>query len=321
MADGSQLKNTDLHTITRQQVYNIWMSLTRREWERDPRDDFRSAQMLVEEQERYILIEGLQEPGVSLAFATPCFNDKVKYYRSLLVPTSTDMSSTTRVVSEKKGIWLKPTVVHTDKDFAEVTAASIALRETTSVITIIFAYGTVFEQLTSILQRTPAVRSGKDLSDRVNDSDDDGDGTWSNTYAEELASLEPAENPEATEENDEQIREFMPVVHWATGPECESNPRMQRAFYRYCSNKAVSFLSEFKRPYEEAVVTLSLQQYHEKSSEVVLLQSASEPISCILATHDIGVKTSLLLFLVSVRSLEPRALGNARKNALDMAAS
>ncbi|ODQ69036.1 hypothetical protein LIPSTDRAFT_203246 [Lipomyces starkeyi NRRL Y-11557] len=82
MADGSQLKNTDLHTITRQQVYNIWMSLTRREWERDPRDDFRSAQMLVEEQEGYFLIEGLQEPGVSLAFTTPCFNDTVKYYRS-----------------------------------------------------------------------------------------------------------------------------------------------------------------------------------------------------------------------------------------------
>ncbi|KAK9483903.1 hypothetical protein V1527DRAFT_471569 [Lipomyces starkeyi] len=38
----------------------------------------------------------------------------------------------------------------------------------------------------------------------------------------------------------------MRVVHWATGPECESNPRMQRAFYRYFSNKA---------PYEEAVDT------------------------------------------------------------------
>ncbi|KAK9312702.1 hypothetical protein V1522DRAFT_56010 [Lipomyces starkeyi] len=80
------------------------------------------------------------------------------------------------------------------------------------------------------------------ISDRVNDSDD-GDDTWSNTYAEELASLElvPAENPEATEENDEQIREFKRVVHWATGPECESNPRMQRAFYAHFSNKAVSF--------------------------------------------------------------------------------
>ncbi|KAK9489134.1 hypothetical protein V1508DRAFT_407252 [Lipomyces doorenjongii] len=70
MADGSQLKSTDLHTISK------------REWERNPRDDLRSAQMLVEAQEGYILIEGLQEPGVSLAFTTFCFNDKVKYYGS-----------------------------------------------------------------------------------------------------------------------------------------------------------------------------------------------------------------------------------------------
>ncbi|KAK9311032.1 hypothetical protein V1524DRAFT_419340 [Lipomyces starkeyi] len=150
----------DLHTITRQQVYNIWMSLTRREWERDPRDDFRSAQMLVEEQEGYILIEGLQEPGVSLAFTTPCFNDKVKYCRSKMteifidstfgtnkhgyelycVLTELDLVSLplsyllldTRGIREegKRGsrltAWLtalrasglKPTVVHTDKDFA-----------------------------------------------------------------------------------------------------------------------------------------------------------------------------------------------------------
>ncbi|KAK9366673.1 hypothetical protein V1509DRAFT_556828, partial [Lipomyces kononenkoae] len=59
-------------------AYNIWMS---REWERDARDNFRSAKMLVEEQESYFLIEGLQDPGVSLAFTTPCFNDKVKYNR------------------------------------------------------------------------------------------------------------------------------------------------------------------------------------------------------------------------------------------------
>ncbi|ODQ75266.1 hypothetical protein LIPSTDRAFT_242185 [Lipomyces starkeyi NRRL Y-11557] len=160
MADGSQLKNTDLHTITRQQVYNIWMSLTRREWERDPRDDFRSTQMLVEEQGGYFLIEGLEEPGVSLAFTTPCFNDKVKYYRSKMteifidstfgtnkhgyelycVLTELDLVSLplsyllldTRGIREegKRGsrltAWLtalrasglKPTVVHTDKDFA-----------------------------------------------------------------------------------------------------------------------------------------------------------------------------------------------------------
>ncbi|KAK9482842.1 hypothetical protein V1527DRAFT_475116 [Lipomyces starkeyi] len=47
----------------------------------------------------------------------------------------------------------------------------------------------------------------------------------------------------------------MRVVHLTTGPECESNPRMQRAFYRHFSNKAVSCLSEFRRPYEEAVAT------------------------------------------------------------------
>ncbi|KAK9489614.1 hypothetical protein V1508DRAFT_427487 [Lipomyces doorenjongii] len=45
----------------------------------------------------------------------------------------------------------------------------------------------------------------------------------------------------------------MHVVHWASGPVCESNLRMQRAFYRYFSNNVVSFLAEFKRPYEEAV--------------------------------------------------------------------
>ncbi|KAJ8100842.1 hypothetical protein POJ06DRAFT_280868 [Lipomyces tetrasporus] len=136
-------------------------------WERDPRDDFRSAQMLVEEQEGYFLIEGVQEPGGSLAFTTPCFNDKVKYNRSKMteifidstfgtnkhgyelycVLTELDLVSLplsylldTRGIREegKRGsrltTWLtalrasglKPTVVHTDKDFAEVTAASIA---------------------------------------------------------------------------------------------------------------------------------------------------------------------------------------------------
>ncbi|KAK9485474.1 hypothetical protein V1527DRAFT_452095 [Lipomyces starkeyi] len=70
----------------------------------------------------------------------------------------------------------------------------------------------------------------------------------------ELESLElvQAEDPEAAEENDEDIREFMQVVNWASGPACDSNPRMQRAFYRYFSNNAASFLAEFKRPYDEA---------------------------------------------------------------------
>ncbi|KAK9481548.1 hypothetical protein V1527DRAFT_455908, partial [Lipomyces starkeyi] len=94
------------------------------------------------------------------------------------------------------------------------------------------------------------ISSGEDLSDCVDDDD-----SRSFSYAEELESLElvPAEDPEAAEENDEDIREFMQVVNWASGPACESNPRMQRAFYRYFSNNAASFLAEFKRPYEEAV--------------------------------------------------------------------
>ncbi|KAK9310898.1 hypothetical protein V1524DRAFT_340471, partial [Lipomyces starkeyi] len=107
---------------------------------------------------------------VSLAFTTPCFNDKVKYYRSKMteifsdstfgtnkhgyelycVLTELDLVSLplsyllldTRGIREegKRGrrltAWLtalrasglKPTVVHTYKDFAEVTSASIAFK-------------------------------------------------------------------------------------------------------------------------------------------------------------------------------------------------
>ncbi|KAK9235616.1 hypothetical protein V1525DRAFT_409442, partial [Lipomyces kononenkoae] len=43
MADSPQFKNTDLYMITRQQVYSVWISLTRKEWERDAADDFRSV--------------------------------------------------------------------------------------------------------------------------------------------------------------------------------------------------------------------------------------------------------------------------------------
>ncbi|KAK9318954.1 hypothetical protein V1517DRAFT_235840, partial [Lipomyces orientalis] len=49
LADSPQFAKTDLHTITRQQVYNVWLSLTKREWERDRTDDFKSAQLLVGE--------------------------------------------------------------------------------------------------------------------------------------------------------------------------------------------------------------------------------------------------------------------------------
>ncbi|KAK9364613.1 hypothetical protein V1509DRAFT_643507 [Lipomyces kononenkoae] len=160
MADSSQFKNTDLHTITRQQVYNIWISLTRREWERNPEADFRSEQMLVEEQEGYFLIEGLQEPCVSLAFTAPFFNDKVKYnrmkmteifidstfgtnkhgYELYCVITELDLvslplsyllldTSLTAWLTALRASGLEPTVVHTDKDFAgKVTAASIAFK-------------------------------------------------------------------------------------------------------------------------------------------------------------------------------------------------
>ncbi|KAK9328643.1 hypothetical protein V1520DRAFT_207114 [Lipomyces starkeyi] len=48
MADDPQFEKTELHTITRQQVYNVWLSFTRQEWERVAVNDFRSAQLLVE---------------------------------------------------------------------------------------------------------------------------------------------------------------------------------------------------------------------------------------------------------------------------------
>ncbi|KAK9427486.1 hypothetical protein V1505DRAFT_35291 [Lipomyces doorenjongii] len=82
LADSPQFAKTDLHTITRQQVYNVWLSLTEREWERDRADDFKSAQLLVGEHIGFQLIEGLQEPGVSLAFTTPCFTDRANYNRA-----------------------------------------------------------------------------------------------------------------------------------------------------------------------------------------------------------------------------------------------
>ncbi|ODQ73910.1 hypothetical protein LIPSTDRAFT_275510 [Lipomyces starkeyi NRRL Y-11557] len=82
LADTPQFAKTDLHTITRQQVYNVWLSLAKREWKRDGTDDFRSVQLLVGEHSGFQLIPGLQEPGVSLAFATPCFPDMVKYDRA-----------------------------------------------------------------------------------------------------------------------------------------------------------------------------------------------------------------------------------------------
>ncbi|KAK9310910.1 hypothetical protein V1524DRAFT_342537, partial [Lipomyces starkeyi] len=116
------------------------------------------------------LVEGLQEPGVSLAFVTPCFSDIVNYDRAKMSEIFVDSTFSTNkhgyevycVLTEydlvslplsyllldirgireegKRGsrltAWftalrdarLKPNVVHTDKDFAEVTAASLAFK-------------------------------------------------------------------------------------------------------------------------------------------------------------------------------------------------
>ncbi|KAK9310853.1 hypothetical protein V1524DRAFT_463317, partial [Lipomyces starkeyi] len=79
MMDNSQFERTELHTITRQQVYNVWRSINITEWTRDAANDYKSAQLLLAEQDGYRLIDGLQEPGVSLAFLTPCFTHRSMY--------------------------------------------------------------------------------------------------------------------------------------------------------------------------------------------------------------------------------------------------
>ncbi|KAK9349942.1 hypothetical protein V1523DRAFT_421347 [Lipomyces doorenjongii] len=90
LAYDPRFKKTELHTITRQQVYNVWLSHTKTQWERDNADDFRSAQLLIAEQDGYHLIEELQETGVSLELTTPCFNNYEKYDRGKM----TEVSST-----------------------------------------------------------------------------------------------------------------------------------------------------------------------------------------------------------------------------------
>ncbi|KAK9482913.1 hypothetical protein V1527DRAFT_521761 [Lipomyces starkeyi] len=174
MANEGEFEKTDLHTITRQQVYNFWLSITKSEWERDAANDFRSAQLLVAEQGGFQLIEGLQEPGVSLAFVTPCFTNQEQYSRAKMtevfvdstfgtnkhgyelycVLTEYDLVSLplsyllldTRCLHEEgkrgrrltqwftalRNAGLDPNTVHTDKDFAEVTAASIAFKTNNS---------------------------------------------------------------------------------------------------------------------------------------------------------------------------------------------
>ncbi|KAK9326485.1 hypothetical protein V1520DRAFT_265839, partial [Lipomyces starkeyi] len=53
-------------------------------------DDFKSAQLLVAEQDGYELLQGLQEPGISLAFVTPCFTDSQKFDRAKMTEVFID---------------------------------------------------------------------------------------------------------------------------------------------------------------------------------------------------------------------------------------
>ncbi|KAK9350924.1 hypothetical protein V1523DRAFT_398805 [Lipomyces doorenjongii] len=73
----------------------------RMQWERNPKNDLLSIQVLIGGQDGYQLVEDLQEAGVSLAFVTPCFSDTVNYdwpkrakYLSTLhlIQTNTDMN-------------------------------------------------------------------------------------------------------------------------------------------------------------------------------------------------------------------------------------
>ncbi|KAK9253513.1 hypothetical protein V1507DRAFT_497810 [Lipomyces tetrasporus] len=137
MADDPQFEKTELHTITRQQIYNVWISITRKE----------SAQLLMGEQDGYRLIEGLQEIGGLLGFTTPCFSDSAKYNREKMTEVFIDStfgtnkhgyelycevgkrgSRFTEWFVALRNAGLHPDVVYTDKDFAEATAASIAFR-------------------------------------------------------------------------------------------------------------------------------------------------------------------------------------------------
>ncbi|KAK9237012.1 hypothetical protein V1525DRAFT_344873, partial [Lipomyces kononenkoae] len=89
MTNGSDFEKPEAHVITRKQVYNFWISPTQREMHRDV-DDFKSAQLLVAEQYHYELLHGLQEPGISLAFVTPCFTDSQKFDRAKMTEVFID---------------------------------------------------------------------------------------------------------------------------------------------------------------------------------------------------------------------------------------
>ncbi|KAK9312876.1 hypothetical protein V1524DRAFT_449322 [Lipomyces starkeyi] len=96
MADDPQFEKTELHTITRQQVYNVWLSFTRQEWERDAANDFRSAQLLV------------SRPKLTEVFIDSTFGTNKHGYELYCVLTEYDLAG------------LHPNVVHTDKDFAGI---------------------------------------------------------------------------------------------------------------------------------------------------------------------------------------------------------
>ncbi|KAK9376805.1 uncharacterized protein V1513DRAFT_456766 [Lipomyces chichibuensis] len=146
LAGDSQFERTDLHTITRQQVYNVWLSFTRIQWKRDQTNDFLSAQLLIGEQDGYQLVEELQKPvnydrgKMSEIFVDSAFNTNKHGYELYCVLTEYDLVSlslsyllldTGGIQEESKRgsrltAWftalrdagLKPSVVHTDKDFA-----------------------------------------------------------------------------------------------------------------------------------------------------------------------------------------------------------
>ncbi|KAK9481964.1 hypothetical protein V1527DRAFT_499439 [Lipomyces starkeyi] len=125
MSGNTEFEKTDLRTITRQQVYNVWLG------------------------DGYQLVEELQEPGFSLAFVTPCFSDTINFDRAKMTEIFVDSTFNTNrhgyelycVLTEYDLVsrplsyllldthaGLDPKVVHTDKNFAEVTAASLAFR-------------------------------------------------------------------------------------------------------------------------------------------------------------------------------------------------
>ncbi|KAK9234231.1 hypothetical protein V1525DRAFT_422426 [Lipomyces kononenkoae] len=159
------LESVDVPLITRRQVHNLWASMTQSAWRRHDKDDYLSAQILLDETVDYHLIEELQEPTVSLGFTTPFMHDRnllilseikeimvdatfgtnfhgfelycvVGIYRYETVPLSYLLLDT-RAVEEngKRGIrlttWfkhltllgLRPSVGHSDKDFAEIVSA------------------------------------------------------------------------------------------------------------------------------------------------------------------------------------------------------